>query len=65
MAKDAGEIIVDGSELLRTLRIGVRLPKGFALRMWMATKLFELAGTISGTTVVIEVDDSNTDEAGA
>jgi hypothetical protein len=65
MAKDAGEIIVDGSELLHSLRIGIRMPRLFAPRMTVATWLFQLAGLVSGTNVVIEVDEGATDEAGA
>jgi hypothetical protein len=67
MAKDAGEIIIDGKELLRSVRIGIRMPRLFGPRMTAATWLFQLAGWVSGTNVVIviEVDDDATDEAGA
>lgn len=60
MARD--EIIVDGSELLRSVRLGVRLPRMFGPRMTIATWLFSLAGFVSGTNVVVEVDDRLIDE---
>lgn len=59
MAKD--EIIVDGRELLSSIRIGVRMPRAFGVRVAIATYLFELAGWVSGTTVEIEVDDDDLD----
>lgn len=55
MARD--EIIVDGSELMRSVRLGVRMPRMFGARMTLATWLFSLAGLVSGTNVVVEVDD--------
>jgi len=57
MAQGAGEITIDGSELLRSFRIGVRMPRAFGLRMWMATRLFALAGLVSGMNVIVEVSD--------
>ncbi|MCP8894285.1 hypothetical protein KYK29_05035 [Shinella daejeonensis] len=48
------EIVIDGRELMESIRIGVRMPRLFGLRMWMATKLFMLAGWMSGANVVIE-----------
>jgi hypothetical protein len=60
MARD--EIIVDGSELLRSVRLGVRLPRMFGPRMTIATWLFSLAGFVSGANVVVEVDDRLIDE---
>lgn len=57
MARDCGEIIVDGGDLLRRVRIGVRMPRMFGPRMTVATWLFTLAGWISGTNVVVEVGD--------
>lgn len=59
MAQD--EIVIDGRELLSSIKVGIRMPRAFGLRMWAATWLFQLAGWVSGTTVVIEVDDE-TDE---
>lgn len=57
MAKDAGEITIDGSELIRSIRIGIRVPRMLGLRMTVATWLFNLAGLVSGTNVVVEVDE--------
>lgn len=37
----------------------------FGPRMTVAMWLFRLAGVVSGTNVVIEVDDDLTDQAGA
>lgn len=65
MARDCGEIIVEGSELLSRLRIGVKMPRMFGPRMTVAAWLFQLAGLVSGTNVVVEVDDELTDQAGA
>ena len=57
MARDAGEITIDGNELLSSLRLTVKMPRMFGVRFWIATRLFELAGWVSGCTVVIEVDE--------
>lgn len=65
MARDCGEIIVEGSELLSRLRIRWKMPRMFGPRMAVATWLFRLAGLVSGTNVVVEVDDDLTDQAGA
>ena len=54
MAKDAGEITIDGGELIRSIHIGIRMPRMFGLRMTVATWLFNLAGLVSGTNVVVE-----------
>lgn len=56
MARSAGEITVDGSDLLRSVRITVRWPRAFGLRMWVATQLFKLGGRISGTNVMVEIE---------
>ncbi len=53
----ASEIVVDGRELLHSVKIGVRMPRMFGLRMWVATKLFQLAAAVTSFNVVIEVDD--------
>lgn len=52
----SNEIVVDGRDLLSSIRIGVRMPRLFSLRMWMSTRLFEAAGWISGANVVVEID---------
>jgi len=59
MAKDLGEIAIDGNELLGSIRIGVRMPRAFGLRMWIATCFFRLAGWASGMNVVVEVGDAD------
>lgn len=51
------EIIIEGDDLLRSLRIGIRMPRLFGIRMTVATWLFNLAGWISGTNVVVEIDN--------
>lgn len=56
MARSAAEITINGSELLRNIRINIRWPRAFGLRMWIAGRLFVLAGKISGTSVVVEVE---------
>ena len=55
----SNEIVVDGRELLNSVKIGVRMPRMFGLRMWLATKLFELAAAVTGFNVVIEVDEED------
>ena len=65
MARDCGEIIVDGSELLCRLRIRMKMPRLFGPRMTVAMWLFQFAGLVSGLNVVVEVDDELTDQAGA
>ena len=61
MVRNRSEIIVDGGKLLRSLRIGVRMPRMFGPRMTLATWLFTLAGWVSGLNVVVEVGE---DDAG-
>lgn len=61
MAKD--EIVIDGRELLSSITVGIRMPRAFGLRMWIATQLFHLAGWVSGTDVVVEIDDEDDDAA--
>lgn len=55
MTKD--EIIIDGRDLLHSITIGVQMPRAFGVRVWLATKLFQLAGWVTGTTVLVELDD--------
>lgn len=59
MARNAGEIVVDGRDLMANITIGVRMPRTFGIRMTIATWLFTLAGWVSGTNVVVEVDDED------
>lgn len=63
MARDTGEIIIDGRDLLSSLTIGIKMPPMFGPRMTVATWLFTLAGWVSGTNVVVEVDDEPSQEA--
>jgi len=56
MARNAGEIVIDGRELMESIRIGVRMPHLFGARIWIATRLFELAGLVTGWNVVVEVE---------
>uniref|UniRef100_A0A1A7GCZ4 Putative membrane protein n=1 Tax=biofilter metagenome TaxID=1070537 RepID=A0A1A7GCZ4_9ZZZZ len=51
------EIIIDGRDLLTSIRIGVKMPRMFGLRMTIATWLFKLAGLVSGLNVFVEADD--------
>lgn len=55
------EIIIEGDDLLRSIRIGIRMPRLFGIRMTVATWLFSLAGWVSGTNVVVEIDDEATE----
>jgi hypothetical protein len=57
MAKNVGEITVDANKLMANIRVTVRMPRLFGVRIWLATLLFELAGLISGLNVVVEFDD--------
>lgn len=65
MARDCGEVIFDGSELLCCLRLRMKMPRLFGPRMTVAMWLFQLAGLVSGLNVVVEVDDELTDQVGA
>ncbi|PWJ73841.1 hypothetical protein C7441_12524 [Pseudaminobacter salicylatoxidans] len=56
MARSAGEIVIDGRDLMESIRIGVRMPRLFGVRIWIATRLFELAGLVTGWNVVVEVE---------
>lgn len=51
------EIIVDGSDLIKSIRIGVRMPRMLRVRMVIASWLFTLAGLVSGSNVVVEVNN--------
>lgn len=55
MAKS--EIIIDGNELMHRVTLGFRMPRAFGFRIWLATKLFDLGGWISGLNIVVEFDD--------
>lgn len=57
------EIVFDGRELMSSVRIGIRMPRMFGLRMWVATRLFELAGWVSGTNMVVEIENENETDA--
>lgn len=53
------EITIDGNELLTAIRLRVRMPRLFGLRLWLTTRLFGLAELVSGMTVVVEVNDDD------
>lgn len=57
MALSAGEITIDGRELMSAITMKVRMPRLFWFRMYAATRLFALAGWITGMNVVVEVED--------
>ncbi|MBN9079657.1 MAG: hypothetical protein BGN87_18405 [Rhizobiales bacterium 65-79] len=61
MARSAGEITIDGSDILRNIRINIRWPRALGLRMWVASRLFQLGGWVSGTNVVVEIEADMTD----
>lgn len=60
MARRAGEITIDGRELLSSVTIGVRMPRLFGVRMWGATRLFELGAWMSGMNVAIDIEGDET-----
>jgi hypothetical protein len=57
MTRNAGEITIDGRELVSVIKMNIRMPRLFWFRMYAATRLFTLAGWITGMNVVVEVDD--------
>ena len=57
MAKNCGEMTIDGSELLSRIHITVRMPRLISVRLWLGAKLMLIGGWVSGTTVSIEVAD--------
>ncbi len=59
------QITIEGSDLLRAIKIGIRMPRMLGPRFWIAIQLFRLAGWVSGTNVVVEVDDDLAEDAGA
>jgi hypothetical protein len=61
MARSAGEITIDDRELMSAITMNIRMPRLFWFRMYAATRLFALAGWITGMNVVVEVDDQNDD----
>ncbi|WP_146148955.1 hypothetical protein [Pseudaminobacter soli (ex Li et al. 2025)] len=46
---------------MSSIRIGVRIPRMFGLRVWIATRLFELAGLVIGWSVVVKVGGAGKD----
>lgn len=59
VSSKSDEIVIDGRDLLTRIRIGVKMPRMFGLRMTLATWLFNLAGRVSGMSVIVEVDDDD------
>ena len=49
--------IIDSREILLGIHVTVRMPRLFGLRLWVAAKLVALAGVVSGTNMVVEMDD--------
>ncbi len=62
MARNAGGIAIDGRELLSSIRIAVRMPRMLGPRMWLATKLFALAGLACGMNVAVDLDGEDVDD---
>lgn len=62
MARDAGEIVIDGRELRSSLIVTIRMPRLFGLRLWVAAKLVSLAGVVSGTRITVELDEEASEE---
>ncbi|PWJ75274.1 hypothetical protein C7441_12157 [Pseudaminobacter salicylatoxidans] len=56
MARNAGEIVIDGRELMSSLTVSIRMSRMFGVRIWIATRLFELAGLVTGWNVVVEIE---------
>lgn len=56
VSSKSDEIVIDGRDLLSSIRIGVKMPRMFGLRMTVAMWLFNLAGRVSGMSVIVEVD---------
>lgn len=57
-------ITVDGREVMQTIRLELRLPRAFGLRMKLAALCARAAGWLSGTQVSVVVDgrDREADE---
>lgn len=55
------EITIDGRDLMQSIKVGVRMPRAFGFRMWVATQLFRMAGVASGMSVSVEVDSDDYD----
>jgi len=56
---DKSTLTVDGRELMSSITLRVRMPRALGLRLWLACKLFHLAGWVSGTTVTVEMEDQD------
>nr|WP_278520074.1 hypothetical protein [Brucella anthropi] len=59
VSSKSDEIVIDGRDLLSRIHIGLKMPRMFAVRMTVATWLFNLAGRVSGMSVIVEVDDDD------
>jgi hypothetical protein len=57
MARDVDQVTVDSFELVRSIKINVRMPRLFGARLWVAAQLFRFASWVSGMGTVIEIDD--------
>ncbi len=61
VSSKSDEIAIDGRDLLSSIRINVKMPRMLGVRMTIATWLFNLAGFVSGTNVVIDVNGEEYD----
>lgn len=50
----AAEVTIRPMEMLR---VRVKMPALFSLRLWLAARVFHLGGLIAGCGVVIETED--------
>ena len=53
------EVKLDGSELMESLTITLRMPKAFGLRMWLVGRLIAVARVISPVTIKAIVDGAD------
>ncbi|KAB2781253.1 hypothetical protein [Brucella anthropi] len=61
VSSKSDEIVIDGRDLLSSIRIGVKMPRMFGVRMTIATWLFNLAGFVGGLNVVVDADSEEYD----
>lgn len=50
------DVVIDGRDLMKEVRLTVRFPRALPIRFWLASKLIWMAGIVSGVTAEVDVD---------
>lgn len=57
MAKALDDMTIDGGEVLRSIKITVRMPRLIGARIWIGSKIMLFGAWVTGMTVSFEIDD--------